>query len=287
VRSTAPAARHGYGRAESGFAVVQMVAEFRALRASVIHLWTAHVKEAGATELEELIRFDEAIDEAIAESLVRYSKEIDDTRQQFLAVLGHDLRNPLGAIAMSSSFLLESGALTPDQAKLVQAIANAEHRMTHLVADLLELAMSRMGDSMPVVRHETDLGAIVRDVVAEVSASYPAARIETRLSGSLTGQWDAARLTQALASRYGDRHRARGSERTIHRVAALWHLAVESGADRRDGEHPRRDWSGCGARSGVAGEHGGSDARARRRVRAATWPRSPARATGSRSPRRS
>ena len=198
------AARHGYSRAESGFTVVQMVAEFRALRASVIHLWTQQAEHVGRTELDDLIRFNEAIDEAIAESLMRYSKEIDDTRQQFLAILGHDLRNPLGAIAMSSSFLLETGGLTPQQDQLVHGIENAERRMTRLVADLLELAMSRLGDSIPVVRSETDLGSVVRDVVAEVRASYPAARIETRIAGSLIGQWDAARLTQALTNLVGN-----------------------------------------------------------------------------------
>ena len=90
------AAEHGSGRAASGFTVVQMVAEFRALRASVVRLWTAQRQTLGAAEVEELIRFNEAIDQAVAESLARYSRDIDATRERFLAILGHDLRNPLG-----------------------------------------------------------------------------------------------------------------------------------------------------------------------------------------------
>lgn len=198
------AAEHGSGRAASGFTVVQMVAEFRALRASVVRLWTAQRRTLGAAEVEELIRFNEAIDQAVAESLARYSRDIDATRERFLAILGHDLRNPLGAIATSTRFLLETGGSAAEQTQLIRGIENAGHRMTRLVADLLELALSRLGDDMPINRTTFDLGMMVRDVVAEVSASYPRARIETQLDGDLRGQWDRARLAQALINLVGN-----------------------------------------------------------------------------------
>lgn len=198
------AAEHGSGRAARGFTVVQMVAEFRALRASVVRLWTAQRQTLGAAEVEELIRFNEAIDQAVAESLARYSRDIDATRERFLAILGHDLRNPLGAIATSTSFLLETGGSAAEQTQLIRGIENAGRRMTRLVADLLELALSRLGDDMPITRTTFDLGMMVRDVVAEVSASYPRARIETHLDGDLRGQWDRARLAQALINLVGN-----------------------------------------------------------------------------------
>ena len=198
------AAEHGSGRAASGFTVVQMVAEFRALRASVVRLWTAQRQTLGAAEVEELIRFNEAIDQAVAESLARYSRDIDATRERFLAILGHDLRNPLGAIATSTRFLLETGGSAAEQTQLIRGIENAGRRMSRLVSDLLELALSRLGDDMPITRTTFDLGMMVRDVVAEVSASYPRARIETHLDGDLRGQWDRARLAQALINLVGN-----------------------------------------------------------------------------------
>ena len=198
------AAEHGSGRAASGFTVVQMVAEFRALRASVVRLWTAQRQTLGAAEVEELIRFNEAIDQAVAESLARYSRDIDATRERFLAILGHDLRNPLGAIATSTRFLLETGGSAAEQTQLIRGIENAGRRMTRLVSDLLELALSRLGDDMPINRTTFDLGMMVRDVVAEVSASYSRARIETHLEGDLRGQWDRARLAQALINLVGN-----------------------------------------------------------------------------------
>lgn len=198
------AAAHGSGRAASGFTVVQMVAEFRALRASVIRLWTAHEQQLGPAEVDDLIRFNEAIDQAVAESLGRFSSEIDETRERFLAILGHDLRNPLGAIAMSTTFLLETGGSPSEQADLIRGIDKASRRMSRLVSDLLDLALTRLGDSMPISRAPADVGTVIREVVAEVCASYPNARIESHLSGKLSGDWDAARLAQAFANLLGN-----------------------------------------------------------------------------------
>src|SRR5512140_1776754 len=91
------AEQHGAGRAESGFTVEQMVAEYRALRASVIRLWTRE-GELGRADIEDLTRFNEAIDQALAESVTRYDHDVEQSKELFLAMLGHDLRTPLGAI---------------------------------------------------------------------------------------------------------------------------------------------------------------------------------------------
>jgi signal transduction histidine kinase len=201
------AAEHGSGRAEVGFTVIQMVAEFRALRASVVRLWTSSMgrdSQLGLTELDDLIRFNEAIDQAIAESLARYTHRIDETRERFLAILGHDLRNPLGAIGTSAGFLLDVGGLTPEQARLVQGIESASERMGRLVADLLELALGRLGDGLPMRRSQLDLATIIRDAVTEIEASYPRATIECELADDLVGDWDGARLAQALTNLLGN-----------------------------------------------------------------------------------
>ena len=65
------AEEHGSGRAASGFTVEQMVAEYRALRASVIRLWTKHEGRLETPDLEDLTRFNEAIDQSLAESVAR------------------------------------------------------------------------------------------------------------------------------------------------------------------------------------------------------------------------
>jgi signal transduction histidine kinase len=69
------AEEHGSHRFSQGFDINQLVAEFRALRASVIRRWTATQVPASVEGLEEIVRFNEAIDQAIAESLWRFANE--------------------------------------------------------------------------------------------------------------------------------------------------------------------------------------------------------------------
>ena len=207
------ASKHGGVRAASGFSVASMVAEFRALRASVISLWMKLEERAGAEELEEMIRFNEAIDQAIAESLAQYTHEIESARERFLAVLGHDLRTPLGAILTGSRFLYESADLPEAQRAVVAGMERSGWRMNELVTDLLDLALTRLGDGIPIRRAELDVGALVREVVAEVLASSGESRITIELSGDLVGQWDRSRLGQALSNLVGNavQHGARAS----------------------------------------------------------------------------
>lgn len=202
-KSTA-ASEHGSGRAQSGFAVEHMVAEFRALRASVIRLWTKTQGRAGPEELEDMIRFNEAIDQAIAESLTRYAHDIDQTKERFLAILGHDLRTPLGAIITSTQFMLDTNELAEPYLTLVRGVANSSRRMNQMVSDLLDFALTRFGDTIPTVRAPMDIGEMVREVAAEVSASYPRSTVRIETTGVLTGEWDRERLMQAVTNLVGN-----------------------------------------------------------------------------------
>jgi hypothetical protein len=151
--TTTAAEEHGAGRAESGFTVEQMVSEFRALRASVIRLWTA-ARAGGrdgasgaldATAVEDLTRFHEAIDQALAESVTRYTQDINESKEMFLAILGHDLRTPLGATLMASRFMLDTEELPEPHATLAARIATSSTRMLQMVGDLLDFTRSRLG----------------------------------------------------------------------------------------------------------------------------------------------
>ena len=211
--SPTAAGEHGSGRAVSGFTVEAMVSEFRALRASVIRLWTAQQDTVGSAELEELIRFNEAIDQAIAESLMRYTQDIAQTKERFLAILGHDLRTPLGAILMSSQMLIETARVTEPEQQLLKGIERSSRRMNQMVSDLLDFALTRFGDSIPVVREQVDLGKLLRDVAAEVTANYPRSSLHVETNGELHGAWDADRLAQAMTNLIGNavEHGRKGS----------------------------------------------------------------------------
>jgi signal transduction histidine kinase len=197
---TTAAEEHGEDRAHSGFALDQMVAEYRALRASVLRLWIKEQGELAATDIEDLIRFNEAIDQSLAESISRYSDAMEQSKEMFLAMLGHDLRTPLGAIATSAQFVLETVEMNEPARKLVERISSSANRTTRMVGDLLDFTRSRLGGSIPIARAETNLETLLRDVVHEVSVSRPGSEVHVTVAGNLHGQWDAARMSQALTN---------------------------------------------------------------------------------------
>ena len=120
IRIGAPetaAQTHALLRARSGFDINQLAAEYRALRASVLRLW-GDDSPPESTHLDDIIRFNEAIDQALAESVAFFSAEVDQARNLFLGMLGHDLRNPLQTIQMTASYLvaLNAGAKVSEAA---------------------------------------------------------------------------------------------------------------------------------------------------------------------------
>ena len=96
---------HATLRLTDGFNIDQMVSEYRALRASVVKQWLCDTHLPDVSDVNDLTRFNEAIDQAIAESVAEYTRQVDSTRNLFLGILGHDLRNPIGAASMAAEML--------------------------------------------------------------------------------------------------------------------------------------------------------------------------------------
>jgi signal transduction histidine kinase len=214
---TTAAEEHGAGRAQSGFTVEQMVAEYRALRASVIRLWTKSEGALETADIEDLTRFNEAIDQALAESVARYTRNVAEAKETFLAILGHDLRTPLGAIRTSAVFLLETGKLEEVERSLIARMAGSAKRSVTMVGDLLDFTRSHLGGGIPVEGAEMDVSRVVRDVVEEIAAAYPECPIRVDASAEQRGCWDAARLSQALSNLIGNavQHGADGTTVTV------------------------------------------------------------------------
>jgi signal transduction histidine kinase len=201
--STGPdtaAQAHGNDRAYSGFDVMQMVSEFRALRASVIRLWIASAGKIGVEDIEDLMRFNEAIDQALAESTARHAQRIESAKEMFIAMLGHDLRTPLGAVIASAQAMTNSKATPETMLKGASIILSSGRRMNALVNDLLDFTRSRLGDGIPVVCTDVDLESVCRQTVEEVVALHPGRDIKFDTAGSVRGKWDAARISQALSN---------------------------------------------------------------------------------------
>jgi signal transduction histidine kinase len=211
------AEKHGTGRAESGFSMDQMVAEYRALRASVIRLWSKEQGEVTREDLDDLTRFNEAIDQSLAESILRFTQDLDKSKEMFLAILGHDLRNPIGAVMTSARFMLETKELTEPHLTLTTRIVSASTRMQQMVGALLDFTRSRLGGGIPITRARINMGKVVHDVVDEIAAAHPARTINIDARGSLDGDWDCERITQVLSNLISNALE-HGGERTVVNV---------------------------------------------------------------------
>jgi len=211
------ASAHGAGRAESGFTIVQMVAEYRALRASVVRLWTREQGQLGPDDIEDLTRFNEAIDQSLTESVARFNEDVDKAKETFLAILGHDLRTPLGAIGTSAMFMLETGELEEPYHTLTSRIVASAQRAVTMVGDLLDFTRGHLGGGIPIERAPMSLGKVVHDVVDEIRAAHPDEKIQVESRGEAEGRWDAARLSQAIANLVSNavQHGADGTTITV------------------------------------------------------------------------
>ena len=152
---------HAALRLSDGFNIDQMVSEYRALRASVVKQWTAANPELSSTDLEDMTRFNEAVDQAMAKSWPGfYTKMINQSRDMFLGVLGHDLRNPIGAVLMAARRMTKEGAADSKQNAMAGRIAQTMERATSILDDLLELTRSAFGSEIPLRRSQMDISVL-------------------------------------------------------------------------------------------------------------------------------
>jgi signal transduction histidine kinase len=204
-----PAAIHGTQRHQSRFTLLQLSAEFRALRATVLRMWLPQVSVLSAETIRDMIRFNEAIDQALAESIVTYSKRSDDTRELFLAILGHDLRAPLATLTLSGELLARPG-LSPAEAQQVGGrVRRSAHVMAGLVEDLIGYTRTELGSGMAMAVKPTDVEVVCRAAIEDAHSTFPDARFELRAQGDLRGLFDEVRLHQLFtnllvnAAKYG------------------------------------------------------------------------------------
>ncbi len=217
---------HGEERAHSGFSISEMVSEFRALRASVLRHWTSHRGTLSGTDLTDLMRFNESIDQTLSESVTRFTVSIDESKDLFLAILSHDLRAPLQTVLMVNELLASAPSGDVTQAVLVSRATRSVTRMIELVDDLLDFTRSRMGAGLGIALAPTDVSTVLNDAIDEVEAAHPQWAFETHIEPELQASVDAARIRQVLANllsnavHHGDSSRpitvcAQGTDRDV------------------------------------------------------------------------
>lgn len=151
-----------------------------------------------------IVRLHEGFDRATGEALRFYTNRRDEIRERFIAILGHDLRQPLSAISTCGDLLFEVAAEPPRIRELATRIGSACDRMQRMIGDVLDFARTHLGGGIPVWPAPEDMDEICRAAVAELVAAHPKQLVRFEARGDLRGAFDRDRVLQALGNLLGN-----------------------------------------------------------------------------------
>ena len=137
---------------------------------------------------------------ALSEVLEQKRRDEERARDLFLAILGHDLRNPLDAIAMSSELLARAPVSASTTQKMAARITAAARRMAHMLDDIQDYARSQLDAELLLRRAPQRLGALASAAIDEVRGAYPGITVDAVLETSDEGWWDGDRLARVIAN---------------------------------------------------------------------------------------
>ena len=130
----------------------------------------------------------------------------DDFREMFLGVLGHDLRNPLNTVLVTSRVLTMLPD-TPDTIrKKLERVTSSGVRMQRMIEQLLDLTRARLTEGIPVTlsAEELDLGSLLKKIVEEICAGHPNCTVHLDVQGVCAARVDPDRLEQVMSNLLGN-----------------------------------------------------------------------------------
>jgi signal transduction histidine kinase/ActR/RegA family two-component response regulator len=212
---------HGLGRVESGFELAAVVAEFRALRASVLRLWRESDPKPDLRDIDDVTRFNECIDQSLTESVRSYTEKVEQDREailsseqaarmdaekanrakdMFLATLSHELRTPLNAIVGWVSVFRMGGCSEANLAEGLAVIERNTQAQVQLIEDVLDVSRIVSGK----LRLEISECDLISTINAGVEAVRPAAEardisLDVQLDpAARSASCDAVRIQQVV-----------------------------------------------------------------------------------------
>jgi signal transduction histidine kinase len=187
---------HAVLRAKSGYDIKQLASEYRALRASVLLRWMDACLP-GAPPLQDVIRFNEAIDQALAESIGHFSAQVDQARNLLLGMLSHDMRSPLQTVQMTALHLGQLNAGSEVSAAAERLIRSGAD-LQALLDDLVDFNRTNLGLGINTVRSAADLGEICAQELEQLRVVYPTSPLQLKVVGDTRGAWDGKRVQQLV-----------------------------------------------------------------------------------------
>jgi signal transduction histidine kinase len=152
---------------------------------------------------------------AASEATLSSEREASELREQFIAVLGHDLRNPLASIAAGTRMLAKANATQDSNSKgasnakeasgkILGLMQKSIVRMSALIDNALDFARGRLGNGIALKRSAQSVEPILQQVIAELRAVSPESRIETTFNLTQPVDCDGGRIAQLFSNLLGN-----------------------------------------------------------------------------------
>src|SRR5690349_16378561 len=187
---------HALQRLGYGVGLETLTREYSKLRLVILR----EIGKEQGLEPDSMLRLHEGMDRAMNDAISRYASRREEVRERFMAILGHDLRDPLSTVRISSNVLAANPSLKPELRLVASRIGRATDRMQRMIADVLDFARGHLGNGIPANPTLNDMGDICHAAVDELSAANPQRHIELETSGDLRGAFDKDRVHQALGN---------------------------------------------------------------------------------------
>jgi signal transduction histidine kinase len=166
-----------------------------------------------------------------AEAAEREAKRLAGIQERLVAVVSHDLRNPLGAIIAGIGIFRKHrrDRLSEWEEAVLERQARSAARMEEIVRNVLDFARARTGGAMPIRSEAVNMGDVCRDVIAEIEQAEPGREVSLCVKGDDSGEWDAARMAQVISNLIGNalQHSPRDTPVDVRIQGSFRSLVVE------------------------------------------------------------
>lgn len=216
-RLPAGAAAAGAAEAAPHSHAGQLVGDYASLRTSVVQQWRRKHPTPSASDLDDLVRFNEAMDRSLAELTVTFSPSQSQPQSLFLGVLNHELRTSVASILMSAQVLTHRSTPGTPEAKAAQRILRSCEQLRQSLDALSDFTKVRLGAHLDIDRVPDDMGVLCRQALDAFARVDPERKIRLASDGDLNGDWDKSRIREAIGALIGNaaRFASHGSPVTI------------------------------------------------------------------------
>lgn len=214
VTSLEVCTEHGEQRSRLiGYTLADVIREY-----SLLHqiLYEVLQKDAPLETREQAVVLN-SIERAMSQAAEKYSDAVDLVRRQFVAILAHDLRNPLSAASLCAQLILRKANDQEVCALESVKILNNLRRADHLIQDLLDVSRLEAGLALTIRKQTCDLKSIALAEAEEFATIY-GQRFDVSASGSFTGNWYAEGMRRVIENLLSNavKHGAPDSPIRIH-----------------------------------------------------------------------